>query len=120
MINDSLFSSRTEEWATPQDLFNKLNTEFNFTLDPCATADNAKCSKFFTKEQDGLAQSWQGERVFMNPPYGRSIGLWIKKAYEEAGGGRWLFVLFHHGLTLVGFITGFTTKLAKLDLLKAD
>ncbi len=80
------YSSKTPEWATPQDLFDKLNAEFAFTLDPCSTDKNAKVSKHFTKEQDGLKQSWENERVFMNPPYGRVIGDWVKKA--STGGGK--------------------------------
>lgn len=89
MINDAMFTSNTAEWATPQAFFDKLNQEFGFTLDPCATAENAKCARFFTKEQDGLAQSWQGERVYCNPPYGRDIRKWVEKAHREtlAGGG---------------------------------
>jgi phage N-6-adenine-methyltransferase len=82
-MNAALLSSKSNEWATPRELFDKLNSEFSFTLDPCATAENAKCPKFFTKEQDGLKQEWGGERVFMNPPYGREIGKWVKKAYES-------------------------------------
>ena len=77
------FSSDSNEWATPKGLFDILDEEFLFTLDPCATKDNAKCSKFYTQEDDGLSQDWSNERVFMNPPYGREIGKWIKKAYEE-------------------------------------
>jgi site-specific DNA-methyltransferase (adenine-specific) len=73
------FSSATCEWATPQDLFDRLHAIHQFTLDPCATAENAKCAAFFTKEQDGLQQPWHG-RVWLNPPYGRSIGLWMAKA----------------------------------------
>lgn len=81
---DVHFSSKTDNWATPQSFFNRLDNEFNFTLDPCANELNAKCPKFFTKDDDGLTQSWAGERVFMNPPYGRVIGDWVRKAYEEA------------------------------------
>lgn len=77
------FMSKTNEWETPQDLFDKLNEEFNFTLDPCATKENAKCKKYYTIAEDGLSQTWRGERVFMNPPYGREIGKWIRKAFEE-------------------------------------
>ena len=73
------FLSQTNEWATPQRMFDELNEEFQFSLDPCATQDNAKCSKYFTKEVDGLSQSWDGEKVFMNPPYGREIGKWVQK-----------------------------------------
>lgn len=85
-MNDKIkvmLSSKSNEWATPQDLFNNLNKEFIFTLDPCATKENAKCSKFYTIENDGLSKSWHGQTVFMNPPYGRQIGKWIKKAFEE-------------------------------------
>lgn len=80
------FSSKTNEWATPQAFFDELNKEFNFTLDPCATPENAKCNKFFTEENDGLSQSWDNEVVFCNPPYGREIKKWIKKASEARGG----------------------------------
>lgn len=79
-----MFSSATDEWATPKDFFDTLNKEFDFTLDPCATTDNAKCDKFYTKEQDGLKQDWSGERVFCNPPYGKVIGDWVRKCSEES------------------------------------
>lgn len=70
------------EWETPQRLFDELNNEFAFELDVCATSENAKCLHFFTKEQDGLSQRWTGT-CWMNPPYGRSIGAWLKKASES-------------------------------------
>ena len=76
--------AQSVEWATPDDLFNELDAEFHFTLDPCASAENAKCEKFYTREEDGLSQSWAGERVFMNPPYGREAANWVAKAYFEA------------------------------------
>jgi site-specific DNA-methyltransferase (adenine-specific) len=79
------FMSTTPEWATPQSTFDELNEEFHFTLDPCATKENAKCKKFFTAEDDGLSKSWGGERVFMNPPYGREIGRWVQKASQTGG-----------------------------------
>ncbi|WP_077700309.1 phage N-6-adenine-methyltransferase [Staphylococcus hominis] len=81
------YSSKSNEWSTPQNLFDELNDEFNFTLDPCATDKNAKCSKYFTIEDDGLSKDWSNEVVFMNPPYGREIKKWIKKAYEESLNG---------------------------------
>lgn len=93
MINDGMFTSRTEEWATPQAFFDELNKEFSFTLDPCATKENAKCSRYFTKEIDGLLQSWQGEIVFCNPPYGRDIKKWVEKAHEEVAHGNTVVVL---------------------------
>ena len=79
----TMFSSATDLWATPQDFFDRLNAEFHFTLDPCSDGTNAKCSKYYTPKENGLIQDWSGERVFMNPPYGRVIGDWIRKAYEE-------------------------------------
>ena len=78
------FSSATGEWETPQALFDELDRIFGgFTLDPCATAENAKCARFFTREDDGLSQPWTG-KVFMNPPYGREIGKWVRKAWAES------------------------------------
>jgi len=79
-----MFSSKTTEWETPQEFFDELNAEFNFTLDPCATPDNAKCKKYYTIKENGLKQNWGGETVFCNPPYGRAIKDWVKKCYEEA------------------------------------
>lgn len=70
---------RTDVWATPQDLFNKLNTVFSFDLDVCALPENAKCERYFTPEADGLKQEWRGT-CWMNPPYGREISDWIQKA----------------------------------------
>ena len=80
------FSSETDLWATPSDFFAKYNDKYSFTLDVCATSDNAKCARFFTKEEDGLAQVWGGV-CWMNPPYGRSISHWMRKAYESSIGG---------------------------------
>ena len=78
------FSSASDEWETPQEFFDAQNAAFNFTLDVCATSENAKCKRFFTKADDGLLKSWAGERCWMNPPYGRSIVHWMKKAYQES------------------------------------
>ena len=75
-----MFSSKTDMWATPQDFFDKLNYEFNFTVDVCAIPENAKCEKFFTPEINGLNQVWTGV-CWCNPPYGREIGKWVQKAY---------------------------------------
>lgn len=80
------FSSATDLWTTPQDLFDSLATEFAFSLDVCATAENSKCSAYFTPQVNGLIQKWSGI-CWMNPPYGRSIGAWMKKAYEASLGG---------------------------------
>lgn len=82
MVTKGMFTSTTDEWETPQDLFDALDIVFHFTLDVCATADNAKCERYYTKEEDGLNQKWDGV-CWMNPPYGREIGKWVKKAYES-------------------------------------
>lgn len=76
------FSSATDDWATPQDLFDELNAVHNFTLDVCASPSNAKCSAYYTKAANALEQEWFGT-CWMNPPYGREIGKWMKKAYES-------------------------------------
>jgi phage N-6-adenine-methyltransferase len=94
-LSKTLFSSRSEEWGTPWPLFWILDWEFHFSLDPCATTHNAKCKKFFTKAEDGLKQDWAGERVFMNPPYGKAIGLWMRKARLEAEKGALVVCLVH-------------------------
>jgi site-specific DNA-methyltransferase (adenine-specific) len=78
------FSSQTPEWPTPQWLFDLLDKEFAFTLDPCSTHTNAKCAKHFTREDDGLLKSWGEEVVFMNPPYGTEIAKWMAKAHTSA------------------------------------
>lgn len=87
------FSSASDDWATPQGFFDDLNAEFGFTLDVCATDENAKCANWYTRELDGLSNSWahsQGDTgaVFMNPPYGRTIGQWVAKARATAEAGR--------------------------------
>jgi len=80
-----MFSSKSMEWETPQDFFDRLNWRFGpFDLDPCATRESAKCDTFYTKDDDGLSQDWGGKTVFVNPPYGRGIHKWIRKAYEES------------------------------------
>lgn len=83
-MNKVLFSSKTDQWATPQWLYDELNKKFNFNLDPCADETNYKCEKYFNKEQNGLLQDWGGQRVFCNPPCGREIGKWVQKAHDES------------------------------------
>jgi phage N-6-adenine-methyltransferase len=80
------FSSRTCEWATPPELFAQLDAEFHFTLDVCATAENAKCARYFDRAANGLAQRWDGV-VWCNPPYGREIAAWVRKAWESVQAG---------------------------------
>jgi len=74
-----------QEWETPKELFDKINHEFHFDLDPCATPQNAKCRLYFSKEDDGLSQDWFGN-VFVNPPF-KQVGKWVKKAFEEVNKG---------------------------------
>lgn len=82
-LNRGLFTSNSDQWETPQDLFEKLDREFQFETDVCALPENAKCEKYFTPDQDGLKQKWTGT-CWMNPPYGREIKKWVKKAYESS------------------------------------
>lgn len=89
-MNKALLSSVKMDWRTPKDFFRALNEEFHFGLDVAALPENAKCSRYFTPEEDGLSQNWNvGGAVFCNPPYGREIGKWVQKAYYEhvRGGG---------------------------------
>ena len=83
-MNEALLSSKNLNWCTPPEFFDELDQEFHFNLDPAATDKCAKCAKYFTPETDGLKADWGGSRVFCNPPYGRNIGEWVKKGYEEA------------------------------------
>lgn len=87
-------SSRDMTWATPQEWFRYLDLEFDFTLDPCCFEDTAKCEQYFTPFENGLRQSWADQRVFMNPPYGRDLPLWMGKAYREARDNGALVVAF--------------------------
>lgn len=82
-MNRVLFSSKSDEYSTPQDLFDSLNKEFCFDLDPCGTENNHKCKDFYTIEDNGLEKDWSGKRVFCNPPYS-NISKWVEKAYYEA------------------------------------
>lgn len=85
-MNNILFSSNKEDWATPLDVFNTINMKYKCTLDVCCNIKNKKCDRYFTIEDDGLKQSWKtsdNEYAFCNPPYGRKIVDWFKKAIEE-------------------------------------
>lgn len=86
MITTGLMSSLTDQWATPQGFFDDLNKEFGFTLDACASSWNHKVDNYFDEAQDALKQDWTGV-VWMNPPYGRTIKDWMKKAYESYQAG---------------------------------
>ena len=83
-MNKVLFSSQNDVWSTPQDFFDQLNEEFQFTLGACALPENAKCALYFTPDINGLVQDWSGHTVFVNPPYGKKISLWVEKCYNES------------------------------------
>ena len=87
MITSGLMSSNTDKWATPQDLFDRLNEEFHFTLDVCADDTNHKVDRYFDESVDGLSKDWTKDISWMNPPYGRMIPMWVRKAVETARGG---------------------------------
>ena len=78
----AILPAQTVEWQTPQDLFERLDAKYHFDLDVCASELNARCDRFYTKADDGLAQPWNG-RCWCNPPYGREIAKWVKKAVES-------------------------------------
>ena len=111
-MNSALLSSKKMDWCTPQDFFDRLNEEFGFVLDAAATDKTAKCTLYYTPETDGLSQSWdRGGAVFCNPPYGREIGKWVKKAYEEArGGGTPLYCLSQRERIRPTFTITYTEK----------
>ena len=117
MITAGLFTSTTDNWATPQELFERLNTRYNFTLDPCASKYNHKCAEYYTREQDGLAQDWGGHSVFCNPPYGRNIGKWIKKASEEAAKPNTTVVLLLPARTDTAWFHDYIYKKADVEFL---
>lgn len=92
MNTNVMFSSRTGLWETPQELFDTLDKEFHFTLDVCALPENAKCLRFYTPEDDGLSQPWEGV-CWCNPPYGRQVKDWVRRAWEASGAGSTVVML---------------------------
>lgn len=87
------FSSNKQDWTTPSEFYNNLNKEFYFTLDPCCYKETALCKNYYTLQEDGLKQSWEGHRVFCNPPYGKEIKKWVEKYYIESKKENTLVVL---------------------------
>lgn len=81
-MEKALFTSSSDEWETPSEVYTKLNERFRFTLDPCSTKENHLCDKYYTKEENGLCKSWKGETVFVNPPYSE-IKQWVEKCCKE-------------------------------------
>lgn len=119
-MNEVLFSSKNQSWCTPTEFYLQLNKEFNFQLDPAATEKTAKCKKYYTQEIDGLAQSWnvaEGSAVFCNPPYGREIGKWVAKAYQESQHGTKI-VLLIPARTDTSYFRDFIYNKAKIRFLR--
>lgn len=108
MLNKALFTSNTDLRETPQDFFDKLNEEFRFTLDPCATKENHKCEKYYTKEEDGLKQSRDNEIVYCNPPYWKEIKNRVQKWYNARGG--WSLCFSQQGRTRNDSTSTYTIK----------
>jgi phage N-6-adenine-methyltransferase len=79
-------ATQTDVWGTPQWLFDALDKEFGFTLDPCTDGTNSKCAKFFSAKENGLLRDWGTDSVFMNPPYSECEE-WMRKAYGAAQEG---------------------------------
>lgn len=118
MNKDVMFSSKTDNWATPTEFYNTLNEEFHFNLDPCADEFNHKCEKFYTVEQDGLKQDWGGYRVFCNPPYGRDISKWVKKAYNEGHKSNTLVCMLIPARTDTKFFHDYILNRAEIRFIK--
>lgn len=118
MIAEALFSSKTDNWATPQNFFDELNKEFHFTLDPCADEKNHKCEKFFTRKENGLLQDWSGESVFVNPPCGREIYNWVEKCYWEGHKENTIVVLLIPARTDTKYFHDFILNRSEIRFIK--
>ena len=114
----TLISSKDMTWETPQDFFDELNKEFNFTLDPCATPQTAKCRKYFTEKENGLVQDWGGHRVFCNPPYGSAIKHWVRECAEEAQRPKTIVVMLIPARTDTTYFHQYIYKKAEIRFIK--
>jgi site-specific DNA-methyltransferase (adenine-specific) len=111
------FSSKKHDWATPLDLFDHYNKIYDFSIDVCANESNAKCDRYFSLEEDGLSQSWQHEICWMNPPYGREISKWVKKAYDESLEGSEIVALLP-ARTDTAWFHDYILDIAKVEFLR--
>jgi site-specific DNA-methyltransferase (adenine-specific) len=93
VAGSAAMTSSRDDWETPRAMFDALNARYGFTLDPASTDENAKCARHYTAADDGLAQDWAGEVVWLNPPYGRNIAAWMRKASAEAARGAQIVAL---------------------------
>ena len=117
MKHVAAFSSASEEWATPQDLYDAWNAEYRFDLDVAATPDNAKAPRYYTIADDGLSQPWEGT-VWCNPPYGRGIGKWIQKAYDTSRDGSATVVMLIPARTDTRWWHDYVAKAYEIHLVK--
>lgn len=117
-ISKALYTSNTDEWSTPQHIFDELHREFNFTLDAAASSENAKCKRYYDKQIDGLKQSWAGETVWCNPPYGRKIGAWMKKALMESRHPRTTVVMLVRARTDTAWFHDYVYHRAEIRFLR--
>jgi site-specific DNA-methyltransferase (adenine-specific) len=117
LISSTLYSRGSDEWYTPQPLFDELNDEFHFNLDPCATPESAKCKTYFTIEDDGLSKKWGGYRVFCNPPYSE-INKWVEKAYRETREDNTVVVMLIPARTDTKYFHNFIYQRAEIRFVK--
>lgn len=116
-LNKEFFSSKSDEWSTPLDLFNILNAEFSFNLDPCSSDLNFLCENHFTKIDNGLVQNWSGYNVFCNPPYS-DIKNWVKKCYDEFLKNNTLIVLLIPARTDTKYFHEYILPYAEIRFIK--
>lgn len=117
MNRDVLFSRKSDEWPTPEELYAQLNEEFGFTLDPASTDENHKTEKYYTAVENGLKQDWGGERVFLNPPYSQ-VADWVKKAWEESTKPNTLVVLLLPARTDTKYFHGYIQHRSEVRFLR--
>lgn len=116
-MNEVMFSSKSDEWSTPQDVFDNLDAEFHFNLDPCCTHENRKCENHYTKEDNGLKHSWGGYSVFCNPPYS-NIAEWVEKCYREGTKDNTTVVLLIPSRTDTKYFHNFIYNRAEIRFIK--
>ena len=114
---ETMFSSKSDEWATPQAIFEELDKEFHFDLDAAASDDNHKCDRYFTLENSGLSQNWGGYRVFCNPPYSQ-IDKWVEKAFRETRNDDTLVVMLLPSRTDTRYFHNYIYQRAEIRFIK--
>jgi site-specific DNA-methyltransferase (adenine-specific) len=118
MITKGMLTSNRDSWETPQKLFDELNKEFNFTIDAAADKENHKCERYYTRKENGLEKNWKGERVFLNPPYGRELPKWVKKAADEAKDKSTIIVMLIPARTDTQWFHDYIYKKAEIRFIK--